>query len=439
MKISGIRQLETGRVLRAVMCAFTAAFLIGALLAPDVRDMLPGFRRICTGPAQLTRDLFKPELGSISGAMLNGFLVGAVCCALMFLPGAKVNGGTVLAYFLTLGFFSFGINALNMLPLMLGVAVYSFIRRQPLGSNLNHFMFATAVSPLISQLLFYYPVANETPALTLTGVALALAVGIVFGCAMPAVCAHAQSFHKGYNLYNAGPAAGFLCFLIYAVLYRTLGVEAPAIVAVLGDGDRAFVNAFCIAVFALTLVCGIAINGGVRGYGQLLLETGYRTDFTAKYPVGIDLMNMGIYGLFIVLYYNVIGARATGPTMGVVFCMVSCCCSGATPLNVLPIMIGYGIASLFGSAAINAQAIVVGLCFASGLAPISGEYGVVAGIVAGALHYCLVTSVPAIHGGFNLYNGGFTAGIVCFVLVPVLEHWSRPAARRGRGRDAETR
>jgi len=79
------------------------------------------------------------------------------------------------------------------------------------------------------------------------------------------------------------------------------------------------------------------------------------------------------------------------------------------------------IASLFGATAINAQAIVVGACYASGLAPITGHYGPIAGIIAGILHYCTVTSVPAIHGGFNLYNGGFTSGLVAFAMVPVLE------------------
>ena len=39
MSIKGIDKLDTGRVLRAVMCAFTAAFLIGALFAPDVKEI----------------------------------------------------------------------------------------------------------------------------------------------------------------------------------------------------------------------------------------------------------------------------------------------------------------------------------------------------------------------------------------------------------------
>ena len=405
------------------------------VLAPDLTEMLPGLVRICTLPAQLTKDYFAPELGSISGALLNYFLVGAVCCALMFLPEARVGGGTVLGYFLTLGFCSYGMNILNIIPLMLGVAVYSLIRRQPFGKNLNFFMFATAISPLITHVLFYYPVVGDAPHLTLQGILLALLVGVVFGCAMPPLCAHSPGFHKGYDLYNAGPAAGFLCFLIFAVLYKTLGVEAPAITATLGEGNRMFVNTFCIVVFALCLAFGFAVNGGIRDYGKLLTDSGYKVDFTAKYSVGANIMNIGVYGLFIVLYYNLIGAKFTGPTMGAIFCMLCCCCMGATPLNVFPIMIGYVIMGLLNRAgitafAVKAQAIVVGLCFASGLAPISGEYGILAGIVAGMLHYCLVTSVPAIHGGFNLYNGGFTAGIVCFIYVPILESFFKSKRQR---------
>ena len=433
-----IRKADTGVVLRALMCAFSLAFLIGAVLAPDLPEMIPGFIRICLKPAQLTKDYFKPELGSISGSLLNYFLISAVCCALMFLPGAKITGGTVLAYFLTVGFASYGMNILNIIPLMLGVVVYSLIKKQPFGKNLNFFMFSTAIAPIITHVLFYYPVVGEEPRLTLLGVALALIVGVVFGCAMPPLCAHSPGFHKGYDLYNAGPAAGFLCFFIFAVLHKVAGVDAPPIGADLGEGNALFVNAFCIITFGLCVVFGYML-GGMKDYGKLFTDSGYKSDFTAKYSVGANVMNVGIYGLFIVLYYNLIGAKFTGPTMGAIFCMLCCCCNGATPWNVFPIMIGYVIMGLLNKVgvtafAVNAQAIIVGLCFASGLAPISGEYGILAGIVGGMLHYCLVTSVPAIHGGFNLYNGGFTAGIVCFLYVPILEHYFKSKRqRRGEG------
>ena len=422
MILERMRRASAGEVLRATMCAFVAALLLAAFLAPDARQMLAGLGRIVSGPAQLTKDYFKPELGSISGAMLNAALVGAVCCAMTFLPQAQVTGATVLGFFLTTGYGTYGINIVNMLPFVLGVFVYSRLKRQPFGKFIHFAMFSTGLAPLVSEALYRYP-GTQVHGVTLPGALLALGIGIVVGCAMPALCAHSPMFHKGFDLYNAGPAAGFLCFLIYAIMYRTLGVEPPAVAAELGEGHRLFVNAFCCAWFGLCLICGMLLNGGIGDYRRLILDSGHRSDFTNNYAPGSCLMNLGVYGLFILLYYNLIGAAFTGATMGAVFCMACCACAGATPLNVLPIMIGYFLASRFGASAINAQAIVVGLCYASGLAPISGVYGPVAGVVAGVLHYCLVTSVPATHGGFNLYNGGFTAGIVCFVLVPLLEHW----------------
>ena len=430
-----IRKMEPRRVLRALMCAFTAAFLVAAFLAPDAKQMLSGLGSICTAPAQLTRDYFKPELGGISGTMLNTFLVGMTFCALMFLPGAKVSGGTVLGFFLTLGFGTFGINIINIIPFLLGVYVYSLIKRQPFVRFIHFAMFATGIAPLVTQVLFYYPVMDTMPQMSVSGFVLALAIGIIIGCAMPAMCAHSQSFHKGYNFFNAGPAAGFLCFLMYAVLYRTLGVEAPSIGADLGEGNWEFVNVFLIVLFGLCTIAGLVINGGLKDYGRLFLDSGYKSDFTEKYSIGSNVLNIGIYGFFVLLYYNLIGAKFTGPTMGVVICMICCSCNGATPWNVFPIMVGYGIMGLLNRAgitafAINSQGLIVGMCFASGLAPITGEYGIVAGIVAGILHYCLVTSVPVIHGGFNLYNGGFTAGIVCFIYVPILEHYFRRKSER---------
>lgn len=435
MGIDELRKLDAGRVLRAAMCAFAAACLAAALLAPDLNEIFTGLGRIVSQPAQLTKDYFKPELGSISGSMLNFALVSALCCALMFLPEAKVTGATVLAFFLTVGFCSYGINIVNVLPSMLGTLIYARIKRQPFGRFINFAMFSTALAPLISEVLFQYPTTGRLHGVTPLGVGLALLIGAVVGCAMPPLCAHSPAFHKGYDLFNAGPAAGFLCALLYAVMYRTLGVEAPAIVASLGEGNRLFANAFCIAFFALCAACGLALNGGLGDYGRLLRDSGYRVDFTAKYSAGANLLNLGVYGLFIMLYYNLIGATFTGVTMGVVFCMVCCACNGATPLNVLPIMVGYFLASRFGATPLNAQGIVVGLCFASGLAPIAGEYGFLAGVVGGVLHYCLVTIVPVLHGGFNLYNGGFTAGIVCFLYVPILEHYFRPRGARRNGRD----
>ena len=423
MNLVKLRSKSASEILRFVLTAFTVAFAIGAVCAPDRGEMLGGLMRIISKPSLLTKDYFFQEIGSVSGAMLNAALVGAVCNLLMYLPGATVAGGTVAAYMLTIGFCFFGINIVNIIPMILGTLIYSCAKQQPFAKNINFAMFSTALAPLVSEVLWRYP-GTEVRAITFAGVALAFAIGLVVSFCMPALCAHAVSFHKGYDLYNAGPAAGFLCFVIYCVMYKAIGVEAPAIAGTLGDGNNAaFCNTFAIICFALCLIFGLAINGGFKGYKALILDPGHKADFASKHGVGATVINFGIYGLFILAYYNLVGAKFTGPTFGVVWCMLAFCAAGSTPLNVLPILVGYVIASLFGATAINAQAIVVGACFASGLAPISGHYGPIAGIIAGILHYCTVTSVPAIHGGFNLYNGGFTSGLVAFAMVPVLEHF----------------
>ena len=63
--------------------------------------------------------------------------------------------------------------------------------------------------------------------------------------------------------------------------------------------------------------------------------------------------------------------------------------------------------------------IVLSGLFASSLAPITGVFGTFWGFVAGWLHMAVVSSIGVLHGGMNLYNNGFAAGIVaglCFRL-----------------------
>ena len=165
------------------------------------------------------------------------------------------------------------------------------------------------------------------------------------------------------------------------------------------------------------------------------------TNFSSTYGNATFLMNVGVYGLFILAYYNLIGATFNGVTFGVIFCMLACCNSGSHPGNVWPIMLGYvGSSIVFGllskltggsfAGAANAQAIVVGLCYANGLSPIADKYGWQYGLLAAVMHYVLVTSVPNLHGGYCLYNGGFTAALICLILVPELERFSHTKEER---------
>ena len=72
---------------------------------------------------------------------------------------------------------------------------------------------------------------------------------------------------------------------------------------------------------------------------------------------------------------------------------------------------------------VSTQSYINGVAFATGLCPIVGRYGVRAGMAAGFLCASMCTATSALHGGFVLYNGGFTAGITALILLPILEHY----------------
>lgn len=436
------QKTDTVKCIRFFLLASSAAFLIAAGLAPDREDMLTGLAQILMSPAQLTKDYF--AIGSVSGAFLNVALVGFVCAAMTCLPGAAVNGLTVAAYFLTTGFSFWGINFLNMWPFFLGVMLHALARKEPFPKYVNLAMFSTALCPLASEMLLRYPGNEEVRGVTLTGVALMLVVGVLIGFLTPAMAAHSPNVHKGYDLYSAALPGVLLGLFAVAVLYKSLGNAVPEIAATLGDSRPGVVWSFCIVFFGLCILGGFWLNDkSFKGYADLLRDTGHKADFAAKYGPGLAIMNVGVYGLMILAYYILVNAIQgdalagfNGVTLGIVFCMVCFGANGAHPGNVWPIMAGYVVFSfvatgLFGGVfPVNAQAIMVGLCFASGLAPIAGDYGWWAGILAGGMHYLLVTSIPAIHGGFSLYNGGFTALVVATILVPQLETFCKNREQR---------
>lgn len=428
--------ISSVNIIRIFLLVSSAAYFIAAvILGLDDGAMLPGLAQILMSPAQLTKDYF--EIGSISGTFLNVSLVGFVCAAMACLPGAVVNGGTIAAYFLTTGFSFWGINFLNMWPFFLGVMVHALVRREPFPKYVNLAMFATALCPFASELLLRYPRSEGAPGVTLPGVALMLAVGMLIGFMTPAMAAHSPNVHKGYDLYSAALPGVLLGLFGVAVLYKTLGHEVPAITATLGGSHPGVVWTFCGVFFGLCVLAGFWLNGkSFRGYAGLLKDTGHKADFVAKYGPGLAIMNFGFYGLMITAYYILVRGSFNAVTIGIIFCMVCFGAAGAHPGNIWPIMVGYVLFSCFatyclgGVFPVNAQAILVGLCFASGLAPIAGNYGWWAGILAGGMHYFLVTSIPAIHGGFSLYNGGFTSLVIATILVPQLETFCKTKAQR---------
>ena len=431
------KKLDASQMLKLVFWLFTAAFLVAALISPDRGSLVSGLKTLYTTPAQVTKDYF--AVGGVSATFFNAFLMSAICSLLYMLPGAVANGVSFTAFGLTIGFSFWGMHPINTIPCMLGVVLYCAVKREKLAKNVNFMLFSTGIAPIITDLFLRYP-GLELHGYTAASIVLGVCVGLFIGFFTPAGCAYSPNAHKGFSLLSAALPLGMLSFFLRALFYTALGGELPPTEAVLGESRPVIFYAFLGIVFVLCLVLGLWKNGwSFRGYGKLLKSSGYKTDLSSEFSPALALMNIGIYGLFIMLYYTLVGASFNGATLGLVLCMLACGVAGSHPGNVWPIMVGYVVMSFLAkwlfvgesyTLAINAQAILTGLCFANGMSPLAGKYGWPVGIVAGMLHYTLVTCVPSLHGGYLLYNGGFTCCLVCILFVPALERFLKTKDER---------
>ena len=435
-----IKNLSESSFLKLFFAFFSAAFIIAAFFMPDRGTMLSGLWTILSNPGKITTNYF--ALGGYAATFLNMGLVGLCCLLIFVVTGATVNNVSTFALILTVGFSSWGMNIVNIWPTVLGVVVYCLVKKEKFSANANAMLFSTGIAPLISDLLVRYPHA-EVVGFNLPGLAVTLIVGLFIGFMLPAGLAHAPKVHKGFDLYSAAVPVCLFAFFLNATLYKTIGIELPAApgAETLQVASQSTVNIFCLVFFGLCVVLALAMGCKFGDYWKLVSAPDHVASVTGTMGKEVFLMNVGIFGLFILAYYNAIGASFNGVTFGIIFCMLCTCNSGSHPGNVWPIMAGYVIGSaVFGwlsqlaggsyAMTINAQAIAIGLCFANGLSPVASKYGWFWGVVAGLMHFLLVTSVPNMHGGFCVYNGGFTAAVICVILIPVLERFCKTRQER---------
>ena len=452
-----LNNLSESSFLKLFFLFVSLCFVVAAFIMPDRSTAFSGFYKILTSTCKVSTNYF--ALGGYAATFLNMGLVGLFCWALCWLPGAKAVNVTNFGFLLTVGFGAWGINPLNMIPTILGVLLYALVKKEKAGSLVNAMMFSTGIAPLISDLLLRYP-NTEMVGFNPLGLGLALFVGLIIGFFLPAGLSFAPNVHKGFNLYSAAVPVGMTAFFLRTVLYNVMlgkkigDVSALSSMGALDVQSWPATNIFCFVLFGLCILFALLMGCKPKDYWNLLKDSGFGANFATKYGNAPFLMNVGVFGLMIVAYFNLAGLIDgkevwTGMTFGIVFCMLCTCDSGSHPGNVWPIMAGYMVASfLFGwifkllggetySLTIGAQAILIGLCYANGLSPIAGKYGWPLGMLASGLHYLLVTAVPDMHGGFCLYNGGFTAALICLMFVPQLEKFCKTKEERALAKNSK--
>jgi len=398
-----------------VLIALLGVYGIGAARL-DANALIDGLGIIVVQPDILINDYV--EKAGLGAAFLNAALCALVGYVLLRRSRVLISGPAIAAVFTIAGFSLFGKNVANIWPSILGVYLFSALSKRPFAENVLVALFGTALAPLSSELAFGIGLAAPWNFI------VALAVGSAAGFFLSPIARSALDFHRGYNLYNIGFAAGFIGTVTLSFL-KAFGITLSS------GGSWASVNPGFIVPFMLLYFLGMMAAGAVidpqwyLGYKGIVASSGRLvSDFVRSYGLGATLFNMGTMGLIGMAAVFIIGGDWNGPVVGGILTLVGFAAFGKHPFNALPPMIGVTIMAMLSNYGLRTPASQLAVLFSATLAPISGAYGPFAGIAVGMLHLVLVQTVGVLHGGLNLYNNGFAGGMAAGLIVPILE-WMR--------------
>ena len=244
---------------------------------------------------------------------------------------------------------------------------------------------------------------------------------------------HTASMHMGYSLFNVGFSGGILVFVIVCIL-KALGMESQSVL-IWRSGQPLAIIVGLYLYFIITILFGLLISKGKVSELKKLMKHSGRvvTDFVLMNGVSATLMNMGIIGIVSMTYIILIGGDLSGPVVGGILTAFGFSAFGVHIRNFLPVLLGVYLSTFITQFHADTPGIQLAAIFAVGLAPIAGQFGVLAGIFAGFLHAIIVMYTSEMYGGLNLYNNGFSAGWVAILMVPVMESFKRHLNERKKG------
>lgn len=390
--------------------AFALLLLAMGFLLDDPCNILPGLWTIISSQDVLITDYI--ALAGPGAAFVNAGLVTLCTLGLKLLAREPLNGFSIVDIALMGGFALFGKNIVNIWPIILGTWLFSRLKHEPFRKFTSVALLATSLSPLVS-----FAGLSTGWGAPLLGLLLGALVGFV----AVSLSNYTYRIQNGMNLYNMGFACGLLAMVIVPLM-TALG-RSPQKADYWATGYNLpfgiMLGALCVALIAAGLLTGG--RGTMKRYRNLLRTSGRSpSDYLRMFGPGATLINMGINGAISTALILITGGDLNGPTLGCIFTVIGFSAFGKHVRNILPIMLGVLLGSLIFHFSINDPAVQMAALLCTTLAPFSGCFGWPFGLLAGFLHSALVLEAGSVAEGINLYNNGFSGGLLAIVLYPII-------------------
>ena len=409
-----------------ILIVFPIVFLIFGLLhelfeKDQTQTLAEGMLAIIKSPTTLITDFM--AVGGIGATFLNVSLISFFNLYLLKHFKMRINGLLIAAFFTVMGFSFFGKNMFNILPIYFGGYLYSKHQKISMKNVLLVIMFSTALSPIVS--FITYGGIFDTWIKYLVGILVGISIGFII---VP-LSSHMLRFHDGYNLYNLGFTAGVFGTVITSI-FRSFDVDiAP--VNLVHEHNNPWIVIMLFVLFVYLIAIAVLTNKNVlKDYRAIFAYKGrIITDFTSLLGYGVTFFNMGVMGLGSLAFVLILGGTVNGPVMAGILTVVGFSAFGKHPRNCFPVICGVLLAGLFFGYDFSSTIFIISALFSTTIAPLAGAHGPVVGVIAGMLHLTLVLNIGVIHGGINLYNNGFSGGLVAGFMVPIIDAFKRGNTR----------
>ena len=389
---------------------FGLALILFGLCQGPPECILSGLRTIITMEDVLITDYI--AVAGIGAAFVNAGMVTLISAAILWLLDDTPNGATMVTIGLMSGFALFGKNIANIWPILGGTALYALVQGEGLSRHVNVALRTTALSPVVSFLAVrFHPW-------------LGVAAGLLIGFVTPPVAEHAHRVQNGMNLYNVGFACG-LAALICVPLMASLGAD-PTTYYRWAEGYDLHFGIMLGALCVMLIVGGLffankPIWAAWAGYRRLLQTSGRApSDYLRMFGPAPVVINAGVNGLIGMAYILLTGGDLNGPTVGGILTIMGFSAFGKHAFNILPVMAGVALGSVVMDWSLTDSAVQLACLFCTTLAPIAGYFGWGYGVLAGFLHSSVVLYTGSPVAGMNLYNNGFSGGLIAIVLYPTI-------------------
>ncbi len=198
---------------------------------------------------------------------------------------------------------------------------------------------------------------------------------------------------------------------------------------------------YILALFLLGLLVDKPGNI-IKGIGAIVLSPDLLiTDYLGVGGIGATFFNAGFLALsgLIILKFNKV--KLNGASIAALFTVIGFSLFGKDILNVWPIIIGVWLYSLYQRETFGNFVIIA--LFGTTLSPMVSQFvyfsgysywgylaGILAGITAGFILPPVAAHLLRTHQGFNLYNIGFTGGIIGTIYVSVFRSYGFDTAKQ---------